>query len=209
MSGVKLKVTRLNPISGAHSHPFCELLVGDVTTRDATFPKIDVRPATLGDRERLVDIRSKATVIDSDEFVHHLGIPEGDDYFCLVAEIDHIAVGYLSAGGSRDDDHKAYGEFYEFGVDHRSFFVPVLEHLIDRGWERMVTAQFGGVIVWVDRDDDEILNALSSRDFVPDDHERSDRDGLRRFGRVAYTDRLGTRRVQNVHRAPTEDANLR
>src|SRR5216684_464255 len=117
-----------------------------------TGAEVSIRTAGTADASLLVAIRScrrpSATLVD--EFVHHLGIPSGDDYFCLTGEIDGVVVGYLSAGGSRDEDRKSYGEFYELAVDPAHARSSALFDLAHEGLGRLVRAQYGGVIAWVD-----------------------------------------------------------
>jgi hypothetical protein len=122
--------------------------------------------------------------LDRSEFVHHLGIPHGDDYFCLAAELGTGVVGYLSAGGSRDDDHKSYGEFYELAVDPVVADADAVGALVRSGFGLLVNAQYGGVIAWVDEGDVLLIGTLISIGFTPDDRAREHRSGQRRYGTV-------------------------
>jgi hypothetical protein len=151
---------------------------------DPSVPEITVRVAKRSDAARLTAIRSAINAGGPDDPLHHLGIPAGDDYFCLVAEIDGEVVGYLSTGGSRDEDRKSYGEFYEIAVALAVDGSPVLAHLTDVGWERFVVARFGGVITWVHEFDDDLRRTLSATEFTVDVSPRDNREGLSRFGRA-------------------------
>ena len=125
-----------------------------------------------------------------DALPHRLDLPHGDDYFCLVAEIDRHVVGYLSAGGSRDDDHKSYGELYELSVDPRLVGVEVLEPLAHAGVARLIEARYGGILVWLGTNDAALTAVLVARGFVPDDPARPPTDrgpkgaDHRRYGMV-------------------------
>jgi ribosomal protein S18 acetylase RimI-like enzyme len=150
-----------------------------------TSDRVTIRMASPDDAARLVAIRSGAVEhdLDSDEFVHHLGIPSGDDYFCLAALVDGEVVGYLSAGGSRDDDHKSYGEFYELAVDPGFADLPVLAALVETGWSMLVDARYGGVIAWVDEDAEETHATVVGLGLTPDEREREHREHQLRLGR--------------------------
>ncbi len=153
---------------------------------DAKDPEsVVIRPARASDLADLEVIRARAFSVEEEEFVHHLGVPHGDDYFCLVAEVDGRIAGYLSAGGSRDRDRKSYGEFYELAVDPTHAAPRILTLLGLAGWERFVDAAFGGVILWIDDVDAELTAAASELGFTPDDPADVVQRHRRRFGRAA------------------------
>src|SRR5580658_2635352 len=142
-------------------------------------PAIVVRTADVADAERLSEIRTQMLADDAggDAFIHHLDLPHGDDYFCLVAEADGDVVGYLSAGGSRDQDHKSYGEFYELVVDPIPAALAVRRELTAEALEMMRAAQYGGVIAWVDDADVDYTASISDLGFSPDDRNAPGDDG--------------------------------
>jgi hypothetical protein len=122
---------------------------------------------------------------------HRLDIPHGDDYFCLVAELDGRVVGYLSAGGSRDDDHKSYGELYELAVDPLTAGPEVVHALAHAGIGRLIDARYGGVIVWVTSDDAPLTETVIALGLLPDPRSstvpspaRSTPTPRRRYGMV-------------------------
>jgi hypothetical protein len=156
-------------------------------------PAIVVRTADVRDAGQLAAIRARMLAGDpgGDAFIHHLEIPHGDDYFCLVAEADGDVVGYLSAGGSRDEDHKSYGEFYELAVDTVRAASAVRRELCTEGLEMMVAAQYGGVLAWVDGADALYAAAVTQLGFAPDDRGAPSDDGARRYEKVLLATRRG------------------
>ena len=115
-----------------------------------------LRPATPADAARLAALsvagERRAGDGEGPAAVHHLDLPHGDDYFCLVAEAaEGTVVAYVSAGGSRDGDRKSWAELYELVTD------PVLTRddadraanaLVAAVVDRARDAQFGGLLAW-------------------------------------------------------------
>ena len=85
------------------------------------------------------------------DFLDRLALPHGDDYFCLVAEEEDHAVGYLIAGGSRDLDRKAHGEIYEIAVLRTSWRRGVATALLADALERFDAAAFAGTLLSANR----------------------------------------------------------
>jgi hypothetical protein len=145
---------------------------------------VAIRTARPDDGPRLCAIgRSIGTTSGPDDrddlLPHRLDLPHGDDYFCLVAEVDRHVVGYLSAGGSRDDDHKSYGELYELTVDPVLATTAVVELLARAGVDRMIEARYGGVLVWLRPEDAALVSVVVAAGFVPDDPARPPTGGHR------------------------------
>ncbi|HWD24912.1 MAG TPA: hypothetical protein VG368_05570 [Acidimicrobiales bacterium] len=144
--------------------------------------EVSIRTARVDDATALAAIRSRSrSEPDNGDFVHHLGIPSGDDYFCLAAEIDGVVVGYLSGGGSRDDDRKSYGEVYELAADPRDGGPSALRALARAAIVTLTRAQYGGVIAWVDTDDGLLSEAFDAVGLLLDDRCLERRAGRRRL----------------------------
>jgi hypothetical protein len=142
-----------------------------------------VRTATPEDATRLISIRSAVIEHDlaTDQFVHHLAIPSGADYFCLAAELSGRVIGYLSAGGCRDADHKSYGEFYELAVEPGPASCSATIELASAGHALLVDARYGGIIAWLDEDAVGLIAVLEMMGFALDKRDSGHRSRQRRY----------------------------
>jgi len=80
-----------------------------------------------------------------------LALSHGPDYFVLVAESieDGSVAGFVSAGGSRDEDRKASGEVYALYVHPAHWGAGAGSLLLAEALHRFGEARYESAILWV------------------------------------------------------------
>jgi hypothetical protein len=155
-----------------------------------------LRPARADDAATLAEIRNAWTssdgggqrealglLIDEVDFLDRLAIPHGEDYFCLVAEIEGEVVGYVIGGGSRDLDRKAYSEVYEIAIRRTQITNGVAESLLARAIQISDEAAFAGLLLSVPVANLD-LRELALRVGLHDGGRKHDDQRLMRFNHV-------------------------
>jgi hypothetical protein len=147
-------------------------------------PPVRIRAAGPSDRDALAECEDALARSGNGSFAHRLDIPHGEDYFCVVAVCAGTILGYCSAGGSRDDDRKSFGEIYDLGIpapggDGARPDVAAL--LLDAVLEVCRDARYGGVIAWVPPSDASVGAALEASGFAPGPPVTTSASGARRW----------------------------
>ena len=152
-----------------------------------------IRPAAPRDRASLAAIRERAAGSfvherpgDDEQFPHRLDIPQGEDYFCLVAERDAEVIGYVSAGGGRDPDRKSYAEVYEIAVAEVARRSGVGGRLLSEALTLVCDASYGGVTAWVFEADEGVTALFRAGGLTPDGARLSAGEGRGPAVRYAF-----------------------
>jgi len=149
---------------------------------DQTMLQHSIRLATAADAYDLAGIRSATRDVadrgnaeqarrEELDFLSRLALPHGDDYFCIVAEVDHQLAGYLIAGGSRDLDRKAHAEIYEIAVRPALRRRGIATVLLADALARFDAAAFAGTLLSAPVDDEAVRRLVTGLEMRPDDHD--------------------------------------
>ncbi len=173
-----------------------------------------VRPGVFADAAAIsqmatgdFDLSKEAQLAAIAIIEERLSVPSGDDYFTIVVE-DREALhlrGWLSAGGSRGQEHKGWAEIYAMEVDPTATNTYFEEALLKVALSALQLAQFAGVTILVDDRDELRRELFEDLEFIVESDNEVDRP---RGHDLRYSLDL-LRNDQPTTMGATNEANLR